>query len=50
MLSAKRVNEWKHHLLVNPSGLVLTVVVHAADVQDREGAKFILEKVSLIRA
>ena len=26
-------------------GLILTVVVHAADVQDRDGAKLVLEKV-----
>lgn len=35
----------KRHLLVDLSGLLLTVVVQAADGQDRDGAKRVLEKV-----
>ena len=32
----------KRHLLVDTLGLILHVVVHAADVQDRDGAKLVL--------
>lgn len=32
----------KRHLVVDTLGLVLAVVVHAADVQDRDGAKLVL--------
>jgi putative transposase len=37
----------KRHLLVDTLGLLLTVVVHAADIQDRDGAKLVLERVRL---
>lgn len=43
--AGKKVKGRKRHLLVDRSGLLLTVVVHAADVQDRDGAKLVLEKV-----
>ena len=43
--AGKKVNGRKRHLLVDTMGLILTVVVHAADVQDRDGAKLVLEKV-----
>jgi putative transposase len=39
------VNGRKRHLLVDTIGLVLKVVVHAADIQDRDGAKLLLEAV-----
>lgn len=32
----------KRHLLVDTLGLILHVVVHAADVQDRDGARLVL--------
>ena len=35
----------KRHLLVDTVGLVLKAVVHAADIQDRDGAKLLLEAV-----
>ena len=35
----------KRHLLVDTIGLVLKVVVHPADIQDRDGAKLLLEAV-----
>lgn len=41
--AAKKVGGRKRHLLVDTLGLLLSVVVHAADVQDREGAKQVLE-------
>lgn len=35
----------KRHLLVDTLGLIGSVVVHAASVQDRDGAKLVLEQV-----
>lgn len=35
----------KRHIVVDTIGLVLAVVVHAADVQDRDGAKLVLSKL-----
>jgi len=40
----KRVHGRKRHLLVDVMGLVLAACVHAADVQDREGARLLVEK------
>jgi putative transposase len=39
----KRVNGRKRHLLVDVTGLVLAAVLHAADVQDRAGARLLLQ-------
>jgi putative transposase len=39
-----RVAEERHRL-VDSMGLLLVVVVHAASIQDRDGAKLVLEKV-----
>jgi putative transposase len=39
----KKVKGRKRHLLVDTQGLVLTVRVHSAKVQDREGIKLLLE-------
>jgi putative transposase len=38
----KKVNGRKRHLLVDTLGLLLRVVVHPANVQDREGARLVL--------
>jgi putative transposase len=35
----------KRHLVVDTVGLPLAVVVHAADIQDRDGAKLVLAKL-----
>ena len=35
----------KRHLLVDTLGLILIVVVHAANIQDRDGARLVLEKL-----
>lgn len=35
----------KRHLLVDTLGLILAVVVHAADIQDRDGGRRVLERV-----
>src|SRR6266496_6229950 len=42
---AKRVNGRKRHLLVDTMGNVLKVVVHAANIGEREGAKLLLGQV-----
>lgn len=42
--AVKKINGRKCHLLVDTLGLVLMVVVHAANIQDRDGAKLVLEK------
>ncbi len=43
--AGKKVKGRKRHLLVDTLGLVLTVVVHSAGVQDREGGQGVLAKV-----
>ncbi len=43
--AGKKVTGRKRHLLVDTLGLILTAVVHPADVQDRVGAKLVLEKL-----
>ena len=40
------MNGRKRHLLVDTLGLICAVVVHAASVQDRDGAKLVLRKVT----
>src|SRR5919199_3586901 len=39
---ARKVRGRKRHILVDTAGLLLAVVVHAADVNDREGARWLL--------
>jgi putative transposase len=39
--AGKKVNGRKRHLLVDTLGLLLLVVVHAANLQDRDGAKLV---------
>jgi putative transposase len=41
----KQIKGRKRHLLVDTLGLVLVVVVHAAPIQDRDGAKLVLERL-----
>jgi putative transposase len=42
----KRVKGRKRHILVDVTGLLLAVYVHAADVQDREGARHVAAAVA----
>ncbi len=42
--AGKKVVGRKRHLLVDTLGLVLVAVVHGAGIQDRDGAKLVLEK------
>jgi putative transposase len=43
--AGKKVNGRKRHLLVDVLGLILMVVVHAGSVQDRDGARLVLQQV-----
>lgn len=36
----------KRHVMVDTLGLILAVVVHGAQIQDRDGAKLLLERAS----
>ena len=40
----KKINGRKRHILVDTMGLLLAVVVHAANIQDRDGAKLLFTK------
>ena len=44
--AGKRVVGRKRHLLVDTLGLILLVVVHPANIQDRDGAKLLLNLLS----
>jgi putative transposase len=41
----KKVNGRKRHLVVDTLGMVVAGVVHSAGIQDRDGAKLVLEKM-----
>lgn len=41
----KKLSGRKRHILVDTTGLLLKVVVHVANIQDREGVKLLLEPV-----
>jgi putative transposase len=43
--AGKKVKGRKRHLMVDVLGLILMVVVHGADIQDRDGAKLLLERI-----
>lgn len=43
--AGKKVNGRKRHVLVDTQGLVLFVLVVAANIQDRDGAKLVLDRV-----
>ena len=39
------MNGRKRHIVVDTIGLILAVVVHAANIQDRDGARLVLERL-----
>ena len=43
--AAKKVKGRKRHILVDTIGLLLIVVVHTANIQDRDGAQLVLEQI-----
>jgi len=44
--AGKKVNGRKRHIVVDTLGLLLLVMVHRADIQDRDGACDLLQKLS----
>jgi putative transposase len=42
--AGKKINGRKRHIVVDTLGLLLAVVVHEASIQDRDGAKLVLER------
>jgi putative transposase len=42
--AGKKIKGIKHHLIVETPGLLKMVVVHSAAIQDRDGAKLVLER------
>jgi putative transposase len=42
--AGKKVKGTKRHILVDTVGLLLCVVVHAANIQDRDGARLVFER------
>jgi putative transposase len=43
--AGKKILGRKRHLLVDTNGLILKVRVHAADLQDRDGARLVLDQI-----
>jgi putative transposase len=43
--AGKKVNGRKRHIVVDTLGLILSVVVHAANIQDQDGAKWVLHGI-----
>ena len=43
--AGKKVTGRKRHIIVDTMGLLLAVVVHPADIQDRDGAKLVINKL-----
>jgi putative transposase len=44
--AGKKINGRKRYILVDSLGLILEVEVHSANIQDRDGAKFLFKKVA----
>jgi putative transposase len=44
--AGKKVSGRKRHILVDTLGLIISVVVHAASIQDQEGAKLVLQNIT----
>ena len=44
-MTGKKVNGRKRHIIVDTMGLLLAVVVHPANIQDRDGAKLVIDKL-----
>src|ERR1700676_5611266 len=44
--AGKKILGRKRHILVDTLGLILAVVVHPANIQDRDGARLVLQKLT----
>jgi putative transposase len=47
--AGKKIKGRKRHILTDTLGLLLGIVVHSADIQDRDGAKLVLEHLEYSR-
>ena len=45
-MPAKKVKGRKRHIVVDTQGWLRAVVVHPADIQDRDGAKLVLQRMA----
>jgi putative transposase len=45
MTQEKKIKGRKRHILTDTMGLLWGIVVHAADISERDGAKILLEKI-----
>lgn len=43
--AGKKTKGRKRHIIVDTMGLLLSIVVHSADIQDRDGAKMVMENL-----
>jgi putative transposase len=43
--AGKKVSGRKRHIITDTMGLILAIVVHSADIQDRVGAKLVLQEM-----
>ena len=43
--AGKRVKGLKRHIVVDSLGLLMAIVMHTADIQNRDGAKIVLKKL-----
>ena len=48
--AGKKINGRKRHTVVDTTGMLFGLVVHAADVQDRDGAPAVLKSIRRIHA
>ncbi len=44
--AAKRIKGRKRHLLVDTLGLLICIIVHRADIDERQGAKYLLQRLA----
>ena len=45
-MQEKKINGVKRHFMVDVLGLIICIVVHAANIQEREGGKMLLAKAA----
>ena len=41
----KKIQGRKRHIVTDTMGFIMAVVIHSADIQDREGAKMVLQQL-----
>ncbi|PIX73822.1 hypothetical protein COZ39_01690, partial [Candidatus Roizmanbacteria bacterium CG_4_10_14_3_um_filter_33_21] len=42
--AGKKIKGRKRHILVDTLGLIISVIVHSAGIQDRDGGRYVLAK------